>query len=189
MAQSSRIDQIIEHQAAAVIQASLIKQIIAHEAAAEKLEIKAADDHKWEAARLITEGLASGMTIRVLAEAIKKSKNHIWSMRRCWQQRIHLSGQSFNQFYNSELVRGPKRKPKPKAEPEVPGSVNGNPSVVIELVKRKVVKLELTPKEFKIFQRAINPACQATEESNAALLFIQSFKRRHGLVKEIPQLY
>lgn len=166
---------------------SRIDQIIEHESAAAKLEIKAADDHKWEAARLIAEELASGTTQRALAKAIGKKRPHIQRMLYCWERRGSLRiQQSFNAFYNSEIVRGPKKIPKPKPEPGKPDFLNGK---VVELSERKVIKLELTPKEFKILQRAINPECKATEEQNASLMFVQSFKRRHGSIKEIPQLY
>lgn len=75
-------------------------------------------ERRWEAARLISEELASGTTQRALAAAIHKSKTHVLRMDRCWK--IFGEGERylkvpFNEAYNSTEVRG---EPKPKADSE-----------------------------------------------------------------------
>jgi hypothetical protein len=47
------------------------------------------------------------------------------------------------------------------------------------------VKLELLPKEFKMLNKALNPATPPNEEENAAVLFVRSYKQRYPSLRQI----
>lgn len=83
-----RVDQIIQHEAAAVQSA------------------QEAEAHRWEAARLISEELADGMSQRALAAEIGKSQPHVSYMAKCWAQRDNHGYHSFDELYHSADIRG-----------------------------------------------------------------------------------
>jgi hypothetical protein len=73
-----------------------------------------ADEHRWEAARLISEELADGTSQRELARQIGKSQAHVRDMARVWE----IWGRSasrppFNLAYNAPQVRGSRPQPLP----------------------------------------------------------------------------
>lgn len=86
---------------------SRVEEIIIHESEADKLETSASD-HRWEAARLISEELASGKKQRQLAREIGKDHKHVAFMARCWQAwgpRSPSDRPKFNEVYHSPEVR------------------------------------------------------------------------------------
>ena len=91
---------------------SRVQQIIEHEQRADELAAKA-EEHRWEAARLISEELAAGKTQRQLGDEIGKSHEHVRLMSRCWQLKLPGDERSFNQVYNSDAVRQPWRAARP----------------------------------------------------------------------------
>jgi hypothetical protein len=96
-----------------------IEHIIEHERLADKLD-EQSEEHRWEAARLISEELADGTSQHELAARISKSQPHVFYMKRCWELRDNSSYQSFDQLYGSPEVRGPQPKdqaPKQKKNP------------------------------------------------------------------------
>ena len=58
-----------------------VDQIIQHEAAADQ-KASEAEEHRWEAARLISEELADGKSQVRLADEIGKSETHVRYMRK-----------------------------------------------------------------------------------------------------------
>jgi hypothetical protein len=96
-----------------------VEAIIYNERAADELQAKA-DEHHWEAARLIAEELDTGTRQRELARQIGKSRIHIQRMIKCWNVREggSLGSRSFNQVYHSPEVRGPApQEPSRELEP------------------------------------------------------------------------
>lgn len=101
-----------------------VQKIIRLEADASKMESEASD-LRWEAARLISEEIASGTTQRALAKEIGKDHKHVAWCVKCWKiWGGDLVGPRppFNKAYHSTEVRGgpkPKVRGKPKARPEI----------------------------------------------------------------------
>lgn len=108
-----------------------------HEQAADLLSERA-DEHRWEAARLISEELETGKSQRQLASEIGKSQPHVWRMNQCWKRYFKVSEPpSFNEIYNSDEIRGvkpPEPEPPeldqsddPEPEPEPEGDEEDDP--------------------------------------------------------------
>jgi hypothetical protein len=98
---------------------SNVEKIKKLEAEADKLSAEY-ESNRWEAARLISEELASGMSQRELARQIGKSDTHVIRMRKCWEAKCNprvADNRTFNEVYHSTEVRG-EPKPKPEPEPE-----------------------------------------------------------------------
>lgn len=92
-----------------------VQRIIELEENADKLESEASDV-RWEAARLISEELASGTSQRALASAIGKSQPHVFRMKTVWERFARESVRPpFSEAMNSVAPRG---EPKAKTEPK-----------------------------------------------------------------------
>ena len=98
---------------------SNVEKIIKHEALADRGQ-EAVDKHRWEAARLIWEELATGKTQETLAEEIGKSQSHVSKMARAWQK-YSPENSNFQEVYY-RLSSKPRRATDPPAadEPEQP---------------------------------------------------------------------
>lgn len=106
-----------------------VGQIIQHEQLADELQSKS-DEHRWEAARLISEELADGKTQRELGREIGKSQTHVSFAAKTWDafgadyQGNHAP--SWNEAYHSPEVRAPQREEPPAPEPD-PNPAGGEP--------------------------------------------------------------
>jgi hypothetical protein len=130
-----------------------VREIISHEAQAEEAEASA-NEHRWEAARLISEELASGTSQRQLAREIGKDEKHVRLMRKCWESCGLKSAPEdrplFNTVYNSTEVRGePKAKTedktrsRPELEPEPEPALDPKPHRVPAITDKTTDKEEI----------------------------------------------
>lgn len=100
---------------------SNIEQIIQHEADAERLEADA-DGHRWEAARLISEELATGKPQRQLAREINKSQSHVSKMKAVWEKYGTDSPENRPAFQDAYLEVSSKKPKSPKPKPNGDGN-------------------------------------------------------------------
>jgi predicted transcriptional regulator len=86
---------------------SRVKEIIEHERLADQAQATA-DDHRWEAARLIVAELATGKTKAQLGRDIGKTEAHVRYMARTSEAKLKFGAfvPPFNAVYNSPEVRG-----------------------------------------------------------------------------------
>lgn len=114
-----------------------VQEIIDHERAAVDHQTKS-DEHRWEAARLITEEIASGTSGIAIAKQIGKTDTHVYRMRKCWLYRLDQTGSQdtqpgFWQLYNSPEIKGAgavsgqswesrKKRVDAETQPEPPAS-------------------------------------------------------------------
>lgn len=96
-----------------------VLEIIHHERAADEAEATA-DEHRWEAARLISEELAAGTSQRDLATAIGQSQSQVFRKNAVWERFARESDRpAFSKAMNSAAPRGePKPRPDNKPVPE-----------------------------------------------------------------------
>jgi hypothetical protein len=95
-----------------------VAEIIRHEKEADKIQLKA-DDHRWEAARLISEELESGKTQKALAKEISKTQGHVSKCAALWKKFSDENDRpTWAKAYNSVSSRPSKTSSEPKAESE-----------------------------------------------------------------------
>jgi hypothetical protein len=85
-----------------------VAEIISHEKQADEIQVQA-DTHRWEAARLISEELATGKTQSKLADEIGKSQGHVSKCSKLWEKFSSENNRpEWSKAYSSVSSRPPK---------------------------------------------------------------------------------
>lgn len=142
-----------------------------HEEAAEILNERA-DEHRWEAARLIVSELDGGKTQRQVAGEIGKSNTHVNFMAQVWRGYQGNQERSFNECYRQVKSRPRPPEIEPAPEPaEAPDSEHGE-SVTDEGVQSGEGQRPVKHRERIDVVKVVNQAITKTEEAaeKAALI-------------------